>query len=61
MLAQKRGGCPFDLAWAAMARIAGVREDLGRRFAGLQVGLGTRRHHQNGKRNDKHAGATSAA
>src|SRR5262245_63846268 len=59
MLTQKRGRGPFDLAWAAMARIAGIRENLGGRFARVQVGLGMRRHRERRKRDDEHAGTSA--
>jgi hypothetical protein len=39
VLPQKRSVRPPDLARTAVARVAGSREDLCRRFAGIQIGL----------------------
>jgi hypothetical protein len=39
VLPQKRSVRPPDLARAAVARVAGSRKDLCRRFAGIQIGL----------------------
>ncbi len=53
MLPQKSGGCALDLTRAAVTRVTGIRENLRRRFAGVQVRLCLRRdtarreHHTN--------------
>ncbi len=44
VLAHERSGRALDLARAAVAGVAGMGEDLRRRLAGIEVGLGERRN-----------------